>query len=113
MSALAAGSSSLARRVAALDLLREADLVVLGEQRVLPDVGEVEPDEIFLVPLDTLLRHPVTPWLVDARPGDLVRAGPRTRVRACSPRMLLLLPVHDTGRVKRTQGERSERSERG
>ena len=47
----------LARSVAVLDLLREADLVVLGEQRVLPDVGEVEPDEIFFVPLDTLLRH--------------------------------------------------------
>ena len=35
--------------------LGEADLVVLGEQRVLPDVGEVQPDEVFLVPLDAIL----------------------------------------------------------
>ena len=41
--------------VAGLDGLGEADLVVLGQQRVLPDVGEVEPDEVFLVALDTLL----------------------------------------------------------
>ena len=47
----------LARSVAILDLLREANLVVLGEQWVLPDVGEVEPDEILFVPLDSLLRH--------------------------------------------------------
>ena len=96
---LATAEQLLARRVALLDLLREADLVVLGEQRVLADVGEIEPDEIFFVALDTLLRHPVTPWLVDTRRADLGR--PRTRARACSPRMLLLLPVHDTGRVKR------------
>ena len=47
----------LARSVAILDLLREADFVVLGEQWVLPDVGQIEPDEIFLVALDTLLRQ--------------------------------------------------------
>ena len=35
----------------------ETDLIVLGEQWILPDVGEIEPDKIFLVPLDTLLRH--------------------------------------------------------
>ena len=50
-------SISSRRGVAALDLLGEADLVVLGEQRVLPDIGEIEPDEVFLVPLHTLLRH--------------------------------------------------------
>ena len=75
VSALPPPSSSLARRVALLDLLREADLVVLGEQRVLPDVGEIEPDEIFFVALDTLLRHAVTPWLVGA---PAARSGPRT-----------------------------------
>ena len=52
---LAAGLELGARRVARLDGLGQPDLVVLGEQRVLPDVGEVEADEVFLVPLDTLL----------------------------------------------------------
>ena len=61
VSAFAAVEQLLARRVALLDLLGEADLVVLREQRILADVGEIEPDEIFLVALDTLLRHPVTP----------------------------------------------------
>src|SRR5205085_9794284 len=44
----------LARIVAALDRLGETNFVVFGEQRVLPDIGEVETDEVFLVPLDTL-----------------------------------------------------------
>jgi hypothetical protein len=44
-----------ARLVPGLDGLGQADLVVLGEQGVLPDVREVEPDEVFLIPLDTLL----------------------------------------------------------
>ncbi len=44
-----------------LDLLGEADLIVLRQQRILADVGEIEPDEIFFVALDTLLRHSVTP----------------------------------------------------
>ena len=42
---------------AGLDGLGQADLVVLGQQRVLPDVGQVEPDEVFLVALDALLRQ--------------------------------------------------------
>ena len=61
--------------------LRQADLVVLGEQRVLPDVGEVEPDEIFFVPLDTLLRHAVTLRLVGA-PATRIETG--TGCGACS-----------------------------
>jgi hypothetical protein len=40
--------------VSTLDRLGQPDLVVLGEQRVLPDVGEVQADEIFLVALDAL-----------------------------------------------------------
>ena len=42
---------------------------VLGQQWILADVGEVEPDEIFLVALDTLFRHP----------GPLVRHLPSDR----------------------------------
>ena len=52
-----AASSSAARRLPGLDRLGQADLVVLGEQRVLPDVGQVQPDEVFLVSLDTLFRQ--------------------------------------------------------
>ena len=48
----ASGQEVAASGVAAFDLLRQPNLVVLGEQRVLPDVGQIEPDEIFLVPLD-------------------------------------------------------------
>src|SRR5690606_35835702 len=62
--ALAGGGEVLAARVeggpclvAGLDGLGEADLVVLGEQRVLPDVGEVEADEVFFVALHALLRQ--------------------------------------------------------
>ena len=55
------GVQLLAGVVAPLDLLRQANLVVLGEQRVLPDVGEVEPDEVFLVPLNSLFRQPINP----------------------------------------------------
>src|SRR5262245_40031487 len=47
----------LARSVAILDGLSEPNFVVLGEQWVLPDVREIEPDEIFLVAVDTLLRQ--------------------------------------------------------
>src|SRR5204863_186006 len=56
---LAAAVEVQTRVVAGLDGLGEAHLVVLGEQWVLPDVGEVQPDEVFLVPLDTFLGHRV------------------------------------------------------
>ena len=107
---LRAPEQLLARGVAVLDLLRETDLVVLGEERVLPDVGEVEPDEIFLVPLDTLLRHPGNPLLSWSRrrgrrsrwcggPNDVAGRMQRRRLRLST---VLLPPVacNDTGRVK-------------
>ena len=58
--ALAPPSSSLERLVARFDLLGQADLVVLREQGVLPDVGQIEPDEVFFVPLDALFRQRMT-----------------------------------------------------
>ena len=61
-----------ARLVAGLDGLRQPDLVVLGQQRVLTDVGEVETYEVFLVALDALLGHGVAPSLV-RRLGGLRR----------------------------------------
>ena len=45
------------RLVAGLDGLGEADLVVLGEQRVLPDVGEIETNEVFVVAVDAVFGH--------------------------------------------------------
>ena len=54
---LAAGVEHRAARVAGLDGLRQADLVVFGQQRVLPDVGEVQTDEVFFVPVDALFGH--------------------------------------------------------
>src|SRR5579863_5019937 len=47
----------LARSVATLDLLREANLVVLREQWVLPDVRQVETDEVLLVTLNSLFSQ--------------------------------------------------------
>src|SRR5205807_2482314 len=46
-----------ARFITGLDGLRETNLVVFSEQWVLPDIRQVEPDEVFLIPLDTLLGH--------------------------------------------------------
>ena len=40
-----------------LDGLGQADLVVLGQQGVLTDVGQVEPDEILVVALNSFLRQ--------------------------------------------------------
>jgi hypothetical protein len=59
---LAGGQQVAAGGIAPLDLLGQPNLVVLGEQRVLPDIGQIEPDEIFLVPLDSLLRHEQRPF---------------------------------------------------
>ena len=45
------------RGLAGLDLLRQADLVVLGEEHVLADVREIQPDQVFLVAFDAIFRH--------------------------------------------------------
>ena len=62
-----AGCGEVLRRVelgngclARFDLLGETDLVVLGEQRVLTDVGQIQPDEIFLVAFHAVFRHGVS-----------------------------------------------------
>ena len=43
--------------LAGLDLLGETNLIVLRQQRVLTDIGQVQPDEIFFVALHAILRH--------------------------------------------------------
>src|SRR4029079_8803788 len=53
----AAGVQLASGRVACLDGLRKTNLVVLGEQWVLSDVGEVEADKVVLVTLNALFRH--------------------------------------------------------
>ena len=40
-----------------LDLLSQPYLVVLGQERVLADIGQIEPDQIFFVAFNALLRH--------------------------------------------------------
>ena len=51
--------------VAGLDRLGQPHLVVLGQERVLADVGQVQANEVFFVPLDTFLGHvaPDACWL--------------------------------------------------
>ena len=48
------GVELFAGLVAGLDGLGQADLVLLGEEGVLADIGEIQPYEIFLVALDAL-----------------------------------------------------------
>ena len=54
---LAAGVEHLDRLLARLDRLGETDLVVLGEQRVLPDVGQVETNEVFVIAINAIFGH--------------------------------------------------------
>ena len=42
-----------------LDRLGETNLIVLREKGVLANIGEIQPDKIFFVPLDTLFRQEV------------------------------------------------------
>ena len=97
---LAAADQFFPSGVALLDLLRQTNLVVLREQRILADVGEIEPDEIFLVALDTLFRHPVTPCSSSLSSWT---SKCRIRARARRPRMLLLLPFTIPGPSSGTQ----------
>src|SRR5262249_18106480 len=122
---LAALVELLTRRVAVLDLLRETDLVVLGQQRVLADVGEVEPDDSFLAALEALLGHGILsgtgvgarrPLSRDDSPGvDRVlhdptpaRAGVFPQVSGCFPPKIRVVSsgvLHNGGvRVYRSDG---------
>ena len=49
--------------VAGFDRLRQSHLVVFGQQRVLPDVGEVETYEVFVVSIDAIFGHRRLPTL--------------------------------------------------
>jgi hypothetical protein len=46
--------------LACFDGLGETNFVILGEEGVLTDVSEVEPDEVFLVAINPILSHPET-----------------------------------------------------
>ncbi len=54
---LAVAVERLDRFLACLDRLGETDLVVLGQQGVLADVGEVQPNEIFVVAVNAIFGH--------------------------------------------------------
>ena len=56
------------RFVALFDLLGELNLVVLGEQGILADIGQIEPDEILVVALNTLFRHSHTLPIIRGSP---------------------------------------------
>ena len=75
------------RLATGLDRLGQADLVVLGQQRVLPDVSQVEPYEVFLVALDALLRqrHSLEEFGTASPPGSLA-------VRLCACRRAISQP---------------------
>jgi len=49
--------SICSRSVATLDLLSQADLIILGQQWVLPDIGQVEADEVLFVAFYSLFRQ--------------------------------------------------------
>ena len=50
---------------ARFDGLGEADLVLLREQGVLADIGQVQANEVFFIPFDTFLRHRGPPAISD------------------------------------------------
>src|SRR5262249_22198142 len=81
---LASGLELGARLVAGLDGLRESYLVVLRQEGVLADVGEVEADEVFLVALDALLGQ-LLHLLLLGRYGSRGRCTP-TGGRGARPR---------------------------
>ena len=92
---LAAGVEVLDRLLARLDRLGQADLVVLGEQRVLPDVGQVEAYEVFVIAFNAILGHGGS--FVPSRQGRCRRARhPRPGGDV----------AHDTDAVKPDQPER-------
>src|SRR6202041_2027492 len=47
----------LERASAGFDVLSETNLVILVQQRILPDVGEIEPYEVFLITFDTFFSQ--------------------------------------------------------
>ena len=54
----AAGLNGLDRRSACFDRLRQADLIVLGEQGVLTDVSQVQTNEILVISwLNAIIGH--------------------------------------------------------
>ena len=69
----------------ALDGLGQADLVVLGQQGVLPDVGQVQPDEILVVALDSFLRQDPRRNLPSQYLGRGAWPGIRARMQQPTP----------------------------
>ena len=49
----------LCRAATLFNRLSEADFVILGEKGVLADVGQIQPYEVLVVPLDAVFGHEV------------------------------------------------------
>ncbi len=58
--------------VAGFDRLRQSHLVVFGQQRVLPDVREVETYEVFVVSIDAIFGHRRLPTLGRRQPDRIL-----------------------------------------
>ena len=54
---LAAGVERFDRLFARFDRFGQPDLVVLGEQRVLTDIGQVQAHKVFVVSIDAIFGH--------------------------------------------------------
>jgi len=80
------------RLLADLHRLGEARLVILGQQRVLADLTEVQPDQVFLITLCSLLRHVLTFLGMPHARSSLAAALGGVRRRSGDP--------HGTTRVK-------------
>jgi len=78
----AAGVELLDRLLARLDRLGQTDLVVLGEQGVLTDIGQIQPDEVFIISVDTIFGHSDSlfeVWLTDETSPETGVTIPRIR----------------------------------
>ena len=100
------------RLPAGFDGLGQANLVVLGQQRVLADVGQIQPNQIFVVSLEALLcqLHQVLrfPHQRGGRP-TLAQRHRRNRcslIRVWRFRAQRLLLSKFTGRVKPSERQR-------
>jgi len=44
-------------RLTGFDQFRQPDLIILGEERVLPDIGQVQANQILFIAINAILGH--------------------------------------------------------
>ena len=74
----------VARQARRLDLLGQANLVGLGQQGVLPDIGEIEMDQVLVVALGSPRRYRHEP-LARLSVNECDRGAPRGRAHVTNP----------------------------